>query len=67
MEYPEAVAKPTRTPMTFEREKVVSVRLTPDEHALMAESADAIGLKLSQFLRVAALEKARRENAKGSM
>jgi uncharacterized protein (DUF1778 family) len=61
MRYSEDMAKPTKTPMTFEREKMISVRLTPDEHDRLTRAADEVGLKISQYLRVAALEKARRE------
>jgi hypothetical protein len=63
--YAVQMAKPTRSPMKFDREKLVSVRLNTEEHAVLSEQADLIGLKLSQYLRVAALEKARREREKG--
>lgn len=53
--------KPTRTPMTTEREKVVGVRLSDAEHAKLHTAASAVGLKVSQYLRLAGLEKASRE------
>jgi len=54
------MAKSTKTPMVTEREKVVSVRLSDQENALLTAAATKVGLRLSQFLRLAALEKAAR-------
>lgn len=54
-------AKKTRSPMTTDRERVVSVRLSSTEDERLSHAAITVGLKLSQYLRVAALEKAKRE------
>lgn len=41
---------------------VISVRMSTDEVAELRVAADALGMKLSTFLRVAALEAARRND-----
>lgn len=58
MSYLDDMAKATRTPMVTDREKVVSVRLSDEEYAKLQKAAEGVGLKLSQYLRVAGLEKA---------
>ncbi|WP_278911662.1 plasmid mobilization protein [Deinococcus wulumuqiensis] len=45
--------------MVSDREKVVSVRLSVQEHARLTAAADALGLKISQYLRLAGLEKSK--------
>lgn len=65
MAYPNQMPpKPTRSPMTFERDRVISVRFTEKEIVMLSAASDALGLKLSQYIRLAALEKARREGEK---
>lgn len=39
------------------REKIVPVRLSSEEEELLIEKANKIGLKLSTYLRLSALEK----------
>jgi len=60
MDTPTKTAKPTRSPMTTDRENIVGVRLSAPEHERLTLAAAAIGLRISQYLRLAALEKASR-------
>jgi len=46
--------------MTTDRENIVGVRLSAPEHERLTLAAAAIGLRISQYLRLAALEKASR-------
>jgi len=39
------------------RDKVVPVRISPEEELILQEKAKKLGLKLSTYLRLAALEK----------
>ena len=55
------MAKETRTPMTTEREKVVSVRLSDQEYKRLKEAADLAGLKVSQYLRMHGLKAAAKD------
>lgn len=45
--------------MVTDRERVVSVRMSDKEYAAVARAAEDVGLKVSQYVRLAALEKAK--------
>lgn len=47
--------------MTTGRDKTVTVRMSVAEYERIAAAADRVGLKVSQYLRSAALEKAERQ------
>ena len=48
-------AKPTKTPMTSSRERIIGVRLTDSEYDQVIQAARAEGLKPAQWLRRLAL------------
>ena len=45
------------------RTEKIDVRLTPDEKAAVKATAESLGIDMATFCRMAALEKARKENA----
>jgi uncharacterized protein (DUF1778 family) len=59
MSYDTNMAKQTRSPMTTDRERQVGVRLSEEELKLISDAADKLGLRASQYARLAALERAR--------
>jgi uncharacterized protein (DUF1778 family) len=60
MSYVEGVsAKPTKTPMTTDRPRVISVRLSETEAEIIERAAEELGLTISAFLRMVALERSK--------
>lgn len=60
MSYPDEVAKPTKTPMKTDRERIIGVRVSDAEYAVIERAATDVGLSVSTFVRMIALERSRK-------
>jgi uncharacterized protein (DUF1778 family) len=59
MSYSDDMAKPTRTPMKTERERTIGVRVSDAEYTTIERAASDVGLSVSAFVRMVALERSK--------